>query len=191
MFLARRPSQATIEGFIQDSGALQLSYEPAEVRRAPSTGWSVDVILAPIGIGRSDFERARTALRNWKQFDLGWVELFPARAPVEVGSVVAVLVRHIGFWSLNGCRVVAVTEDQGPHVRFCVAYGTLTNHAESGEERFEVSMGRDSGEVTFRIDAVSQPRAALAYLGYPLVRHLQARFREDSVEAMKRAMVTP
>jgi len=184
MFFAKRPSQASIDRFIRDSRGLPLSYEPADVTNSPSTRWNLDSIVATIGAGRSDFDRARAALRNWRQFDLGWVELFPRRAPIEPGSGVAVLVRHVGFWSLNGCRVVTIGEDnESSHV----TYGTLTNHAESGQERFEVFMSQGSGEVTFRIQAVSRPRAALARLGYPVVRRLQARFRADSVEAMRRA----
>jgi hypothetical protein len=71
---------------------------------------------------------------------------------------------------------------------FGYAYGTLTNHAESGEELFEVSIDPASGEVRYRIRAASKPRAPLARLGYPIVRTLQARFRRDSVLAMRRAL---
>ena len=71
--------------------------------------------------------------------------------------------------------------------RFGFAYGTLTNHAESGEELFEVCLNPDSGAVVYRIRAVSRPRAALARIGYPVTRWLQARFRRDSAEAMRRA----
>jgi hypothetical protein len=41
--------------------------------------------------------------------------------------------------------------------------------------------------VKYRIRAISKPQAALARLGQPIVRALQARFRRDSVAAMKRA----
>jgi uncharacterized protein (UPF0548 family) len=189
MFFASRPSPDRIDTFIRDSHALPLSYEPNEIALTRTASrWNHDRIAAPIGNGHSDFDRACGALKAWKQFDLGWLELFPARPPVDVGTVVAVLITHLGFWSLNGCRVVSRNEDHGPSPRFSVSYGTLTNHAESGEERFEVSMDQDSREVTFRIRAVSRPRAALARLGYPVTRRLQARFGADALDAMKRAM---
>jgi hypothetical protein len=41
-------------------------------------------------------------------------------------------------------------------------------------------------EVTYRIRAVSKPRAALALAGYPITRLFQERFRRDSIAAMKR-----
>jgi uncharacterized protein (UPF0548 family) len=64
----------------------------------------------------------------------------------------------------------------------------LTNHAECGEEVFEVRLDPATGEVTYRIRAVSRPRAPLARLGYPLTRMLQARFRRDSAAAVRRAI---
>jgi uncharacterized protein (UPF0548 family) len=104
-----------------------------------------------------------------------------------VGTVVAVLIRHVGLWSLNGCRVVYDLGESDREIRFGFAYGTLTNHAEAGEELFEVRLDLQTGDVIYRIRAVSWPRAPLARLGRPIVRRLQARFRRDSVEAMKRA----
>ena len=56
------------------------------------------------------------------------------------------------------------------------AYGTLTNHAEEGEELFEVYLDPRTDEVMHRIRAVSRPGAALTRLGYPIAL-LQARFR--------------
>jgi hypothetical protein len=57
----------------------------------------------------------------------------------------------------------------------------------SGEELFEVFVDPRTDEVIYRIRATSRPRALLARVGQPIVRVLQARFRSDSVNAMKRA----
>jgi len=127
------------------------------------------------------------ALLAWKQFDIGWVETFPRDAPVAVGTVVAVVIRHLGFWSLNGCRVLYTVGSPDDVARFGFAYGTLTNHAESGEELFEVFIDPRTEDVVYRIRATSTPQAMLARFGQPIVRALQARFREHSVAAMKRA----
>ena len=186
MFLARRPSQLAIDRFLNVSQELPLSYGPVGIVRGEKARHDLDEAIVAIGRGKADFERARTALIAWKQFDIGWVELFPRHAPVAVGTVVAVLIRHLGFWSLNGCRVlyhVGSPDD----VRFGVAYGTLTNHAEAGEELFEVFVDPQTDEVIYRIRAASWPRAALAHVGQPIVRALQARFRRHSAAAMKRA----
>ena len=186
MFLARRPSQLAIDRFLNVSQELPLSYGPVGIVRGEKARHDLDEAIVAIGRGKADFERARTALIAWKQFDIGWVELFPRHAPVAVGTVVAVLIRHLGFWSLNGCRVlyhVGSPDD----VRFGVAYGTLTNHAEAGEELFEVFVDPETDEVIYRIRAASWPRAALAHVGQPIVRALQARFRRHSAAAIERA----
>ena len=140
-----------------------------------------------IGRGVEDYHRARAALAAWRQFEMDWVSLVPCSASTEPGTVVAVLVRHLGFWSLNGARVVYSIGDRHSGNQFGVAYGTLANHAERGEEIFEVSIDPDSGDVTYRIRAASWPRALLARIGYPITRLFQARFRRDSVAAMRRA----
>jgi len=188
MFLARRPPQRDLEEFIARSRDLPLSYNPIGIAKESPRGFNVDEASAVIGHGEQAFERAKLALTEWRHFDLGWVELFPRGVAIEPGSVVAVLVHHLGFWSINGCRVVYTLGDRRTGPSFGFAYGTLTNHAEMGEEIFEVSLVPESEEVVYRIRAVSKPRAMLARIGYPFTRMLQARFRRDSIAAMTRAV---
>ena len=188
MFLTHRPSQRELEEFIAASRQLSLSYGPIGIARESPAGFTVDEASAVVGNGKQSFERARIALSEWRHFELGWVELFPQSVLIEPGSVVAVLVHHLGFWSLNGCRVVYGIGDVQAGANFGFAYGTLTNHAEMGEESFEVLMEPDSEEVVYRIRAVSKPRAALARIGYPITRVFQERFRRDSIRALRRAI---
>lgn len=188
MFLLHQPTYSEIESFISASRDLPLSYEPIGIVKQPPSGYKADTARAVIGRGLDAFARAKQALRKWRQFELGWVELHPRATSIETGAVVAVLVRHAGCWSLNGCRVVYTVDDQGSRPTFGFAYGTLTNHAEMGEEIFEVSFDPRSEDVTYSILAVSKPRAALARLGYPYVRFCQSRFRRDSLAAMRRAI---
>ena len=125
---------------------------------------------------------------RWAHFDLGWLEVAPAGAPIVVGTNVAVIVRHLGFWSVNGCRIVNVIERSAPVPAFGFVYGTLETHAEAGEEIFLVSLSPASGDVTYSIRAASRARAPLARLGYPVTRAFQARFRRDSLRAMATAV---
>jgi uncharacterized protein (UPF0548 family) len=190
MFLTRRPSPFEIQRFIEASRGLSLSYDPVGLANQHPDGFAVDEQVALVGEGLEAFERAKAALADWRHFALGWVELFPADASVAAGTVVAVVVHHLGFWSMNGCRIVYGV---GSHLdlEFGFAYGTLTNHAESGEEIFKVSFDHDTARVTYSIRAVSRPRAPLARLGYPVTRSLQARFRRDSARALARAVASP
>ncbi|MFN2576149.1 MAG: DUF1990 family protein [Pyrinomonadaceae bacterium] len=187
MFLTHRPTKFEIEKFIDESSKLPLSYHPVGLSKDSPAGFNVDSTEAVVGHGAQEFAFARQALNEWRHFQLGWVELFPRTAATRSGTVVAVLVRHLGIWSLNGCRVVVEFSGEDEFSPFGFAYGTLTNHAEMGEESFEVSI-TESDVVTYRIRAVSRPRAALARLGYPFARFCQHRFRQDSLAAMRRAV---
>jgi len=185
MFFIRRPSSDTIERFLADSDDLPMSYGPVGLVQSGECR-SLDEASVVIGHGRADFERAKVALMEWQQFDLGWVELWPRHSPTTVGAVVAVLIKHLGFWSLNGCKVAYRADGNGSSA-FGYAYGTLPNHAESGEELFDVFLDPRTDDVIYRIRATSKPQAMLTWIGQPIVRALQARFRRDSAEAMRRA----
>ena len=187
MFFARRPSAQDVDRFLSESRELPLSYEPIGLAKAGRHGFNVDEQVALVGSGEAAFARAQTALLEWRHFDLGWVELFPKQASITPGTVVVVLVRHLGCWSLNGCRVAYQIGHPGDQ-EFGFSYGTLTNHAESGEEIFQVNFQPRTGEVSYVIRAVSKPRATLARLGYPVTRLLQSRFRRDSARAVRRAI---
>jgi len=186
--MLRQPSSRDIERFVRDSAALPLSYGPVGIVTSPPVGFDLDELTLTIGHGAAAFDRARAALEGWAHFTLGWVEISPRSAGTAIGTDVAVVIRHFGMWSMNGCRIVARVDEPS---RFGFSYGTLPNHAERGEELFEVTLDSRSGDVSYRIRAASQPRAALARLGYPLARILQAKCRRESADAMRRAVSMP
>src|SRR5713101_4850341 len=101
MFLLRRPSAQDVESVIAASRDLPLSYDPIGLAKRGGAGSNVDEQTAIVGSGEAAFGRATAALLEWKHVELGWVELFPKRAPIAPGTVVVVAVRHLGFWSLN------------------------------------------------------------------------------------------
>jgi uncharacterized protein (UPF0548 family) len=118
-------------------------------------------------------------------FQLGWVRVHDNAAPIRVGSAVAVLIRHFGFWSLNASRIVYVIDEER---RFGFAYGTLRDHAESGEERFCVEWDSDDS-VVYDLLSFSRPHQWPVKVLQPVARVLQKRFARDSMLAMKRAVV--
>jgi uncharacterized protein (UPF0548 family) len=187
VFLLHRPAAADVERFIAASRDLPLSYEPIGLAKTGGDGFQIDEHVGIVGSGEAAFARATRALIEWRHYELGWLDVSPKPAPIVPGTVVAVSVRHLGFWSLNGCRVVYSIGSPGDGT-FGFAYGTLANHAEAGEEIFQVSLDPDTGDVSYLIRAASKPRAVLARLGTPVVRRLQARFRRDSARALQRAI---
>ena len=188
MFLLARPSAEQINRYLASQQDQPFSYPQVGMTRghAPS-GYQADHNRIELGRGADVYATVVAALRQWEMFDLGWVTLRPVSALIEDGRIVCVCVRHCGFWSLNGCRIVYVIDDDGPVRRFGFAYGTLGDHAESGEERFAIEWNRRDDSVCYDILAYSRPRHPLARLGYPLTRMLQKRFARDSKAAMRRA----
>ena len=190
MFFFRKPSEDDARRFISSQGDLPFSYEEVGASRegAPPKGYVVDRYRVKLGEGPEVYERAKEALRTWRQFDLGWVRLLPPGAPIEVGTTVGVLARHYGVWSLNTARVVYLIEESGGVERFGFGYGTLPGHGERGEERFLVEWRPEDSAIYYDVLAFSRPKHPLVWLGYPFVRLLQRRFSRDSKEAMARVV---
>jgi uncharacterized protein (UPF0548 family) len=188
MFLFSEPSEDKIRQFLARQAASRFSYSAvgATAEDSAPRGFVVDHNRIQLGSGELVWKSAVAAVNSWRMFQLGWTRLCWPDAPIAMSTNVAVLIRHFGFWSLNACRVVYVIDESiGPVRRYGFAYGTLLDHAESGEERFMVERHEDDS-VWYDIFAFSRPRAWQARVGYPIARWLQRRFARDS----KRAMVS-
>jgi uncharacterized protein (UPF0548 family) len=189
MFLLTKPSARQIQNFIAARRDVPFSYpEVGATRTTPPQGYNVDHSRVQLGVGEHCFKRAVSAIRNWKQFDLGWVAALPADTPVEVNATVGVLARHFGFWSLNVARVVYLIDETGPIEKIGFAYGTLATHVERGEERFTVEWHRDDDSVWYDILAFSRPNKAIVKVGSAYARSLQKRFAQDSLKVMTEAV---
>jgi uncharacterized protein (UPF0548 family) len=187
MFLIRRPSAHTIDLFLSSQQRLGFSYtEVGATRDQTPPGYTVDHNRILLGRGHDPFLRAVQLLQSWAMFDVGWVEVVPPNTPIEANATVAVLVHHAGFWSLNACRVVYVlSEDRSAGF----AYGTLQDHAESGEERFSIEWSAQDDTVWYDILAFSRPQQWQARVALPLTRMLQKKFARDSKAAMAKAFL--
>jgi len=150
--------------------------------------FTVDHNRILLGHGTSVWNKARDAIRRWEMFNLDWITLYWPSTPIRAGENVAVLARCLNCYWLNGCRIVYVVENSGRMHRFGFAYGTLEDHAESGEERFTVEWNRETDEVWYDILAFSRPHQFVVRIGYPFARRLQKRFAYDSKLAMVKAV---
>lgn len=120
MFFLKEPSREGIRRSMDSQKSLPFSYTEVGASRegvAPP-GYVVDRYRVRLGEGQEAYARAGDALREWRQFDLGWVRLLPSGAPLEAGVTVGVLARHYGFWSLNPARIVYLVEETGEVERF-------------------------------------------------------------------------
>jgi uncharacterized protein (UPF0548 family) len=189
MFLLKKPDDVFIRRFLETQEGEPFSYpEVGASGGAAPRGYNIDHNRVLLGDGYETFLGAIEALKSWKMFDFAWVKLCQPDTPVAEGMTVAVLVRHLGFWSLNACRIVYLIEEKGEVERYGFAYGTLPAHAERGEERFSVEYHRAGGEVWYDLYAFSKPGHALARAGYPFSRSLQKRFARESKNAMVKAV---
>jgi uncharacterized protein (UPF0548 family) len=189
MFLLTKPSEERIRRFIDSQRALPFSYPDVGATLSSSPAlYTVDHNRIELGRDAETFNRAVRAIRQWKMFDMPWIRLCWPNTGIEVGETVAVLARHLGFFSLNACRIVSVIDTDDAIKRFGFAYGTLPDHAERGEERFTVEWDGENDAVSYDILAFSRPGSILAKLGYPFARRLQKKFAADSKRAMFEAV---
>lgn len=140
-----------------------------------------DASATVLGQGDALFAVARQALERWAMFDLGWVRVANPAIQIERGAAVAVEAYTFGLWTLNISRIVEVVDRAGC---FGFVYATTAGHVEFGEERFLIAQDED-GTVRYRLEAVSRPRAGLAWMGYPVTRYFQRRFARESHARMK------
>jgi uncharacterized protein (UPF0548 family) len=188
MFSLSKPQRHSIVAFIAAQRNQKFSYaEVGGSRRCAPRGYTVDHNRVNLGEGIETFESAKVAIRQWKMFDIPWLDLCWPDTPIEPGATVAVLVSHLGFWSMNACRIVYVIDERGPSERYGFAYGTLPDHRERGEERFTVEFHPDDQTVWYDLYAFSRP-SMLARLAYPFSRAVQKRFARASKAAMQKAV---
>lgn len=182
MFTITEPSDDDVAELIARQRNLEFTYpEVGGTNATPPSGFKVDHNRIQLGHGEATYQRAVDALKKWRQFELGWVNIVPRGVAIEVGATVAVKARAFGTWSLSAARVVYVIDESR---RFGFAYGTLPDHVECGEERFLIEWLADDS-VWYDIFAFSKPRHPLVRLSSPLARLLQKRFARESLLIMK------
>ena len=193
MLLLREPSDESVRRFLDGQRSLPFSYPEvgASQGRAPA-GYAVNHNRGRLGTGPQSFARAVEAMGRWKMYETGWTRLCWPDASISEGTVVGVAGRHLGFSSLNACRIVYVYEDEEPTLkRYGFAVGTLPGHVERGEERFTVEWHEADDAVYYEVFAFSRPAHPLVKAAQPLARRIQKQFALDSLQSMAKAVARP
>jgi len=182
MFRITEPTDSDVAKFISSQRNLDFTYaEVGATINKPPAGYTVDNNRVLLGNGERIYSAAVAVLKEWKQFDLGWLAVVPRGVQTEVGEMVVVKARALGTWSLNATRVIFVIDEPK---RFGYAYGTLPGHIECGEERFLIEWLNDDS-VWYDILAFSRPRHPLVRASYPFARMLQKKFARESMRRVK------
>lgn len=175
MLSLKPPAPERLRGWLESWRDESLSYTP------PLTdGFIADEHAVRLGSGNEAYRMACEALDAWVMFPK-WAEV--SRLEVkgqEVGQIVAMVTRIGGLWWVNPCRILRRCDSANTHG---FVYGTLSEHAECGEEQFIIEHRLDDS-VWYVIRAFSHPRHWMAWLGFPLARWWQCRFVRDSQRRM-------
>ena len=178
-----RPSTSDLRALAERGATDPLTYEPVGISAMspPPPEFRLDRWSRTLPVGA--FDRATEAIRTW-QVHRGAGIVVEAAGPPAVGSVVAMAAPlPLGYIELV-CRVVEVVDQPD---RFGFTYGTLSVHAERGEESFTVHR-RPDDSITFDIVAASRPRHVLARMFPPVARRLQLAATNRYFAAMEAAV---
>lgn len=185
----QKPSLETVRQFLVNESQRGFTYSAvgATAGTLPS-GFTVDHNRVKLGEGEAVFQSAKSAIHNWKQFKLGWVDAWTPEETLRPGQMVGVLGRAVGFWWLNSSRIIYVINETKPGARFGFAYGTLPGHVMCGEERFLVEWDHADNSVWYDVLAFSKANHILTRIGYPAVRRTQKQFGRDTTACMVQAV---
>ena len=182
------------------------NFDPARLPElAAAHGWHHDDRRQPLPpeppgepVPGGSFERAKALMRDYAFADGSAVHaIFEQDAPLE-GRDMLLVGRFLGLDFRLGVRVAGVVDEEraeaGRPVRvwgWC--YRTLRGHLERGQMSYEVRKWLDTGEVEFRIAAVSHRARVgnpLVRLGFALLgRREQLKFYDHTSEVMARRTV--
>ncbi|HET7574915.1 MAG TPA: DUF1990 family protein [Solirubrobacterales bacterium] len=188
---------------LADLARRPVNFEPAELEAAPGgAGWRVDEMIEPLpheapGPPREggSWPVAKRMLDDYQLADPLAVSgvYFPGRS--LAGRDILLKVRYGPLRFRVGVRIAEPREEtvelDGREVlRYGWSYRTLEGHFEAGEMRYELRKWLDSGDVEFRLRAVSRPARSgplVPRLGFRLVgRPRQLRFYRQVCRRVRR-----
>jgi len=194
MFLLHKPSASALDNILQKQAMLGPTYHEIGLTRNgnyPASGYHVHQVERCLGRGVETFAQAASAVRDWKNFSMGWITLHPAVPAIVENADLIVCAHHAMIWSINACRIIYVIDEHDRESkRFGFGYGTLPVHSEQGEERFLLRWDAKSDQVIYEITAFSRPNSLLVRLGWPVAVLIQNQFRLESITALSDSLNT-
>ena len=195
MFVLRPPSDERVRGMLARVATAETTCEHPGVTRgsldAAPAGYTLDAYAVELGRGAAVFEGARAAIAGFEHYPASFSRVVPFEGALREGLVFGTVATHFGFASVHPCRVAFVLDEvsEDGARRFGFGLVTLPGHIARGEECFSVAIEGPEERVRLEVRAISRPADLLAWIGRPVLRAFQARFRRELVSGM-RARVT-
>jgi uncharacterized protein (UPF0548 family) len=194
-----------IERRLEALACAPVNYDPAAVNLDdPPQGWHVDDRCQPLAseppgepAPGGSWEVARRLIEGYEFADPSVVRAHYNPGAPLLGRTMLLELRALNLLSVHvGVRVVDVYDEirerSGREARvFGWAYRTLQGHVESGQMDWQVWKWHDSGEVQFRVHAVSRTAAIanpIIRLGFWLLRAHERAVFLDSTETRMRSL---
>lgn len=175
------PSKEKVQVFLKDQSTKSFNYQAIlGTKKEGIVGYDNDHNFIEIGKLQKNWDQAKAALNEWRQFPVPWTKIESSSEKIKEGLTVGVYFKIFGLWWINSARVVYTIDEPN---KFGYAYGTLPGHLESGEECFWIERD-DNGMISYHIRAFSKPDHFLVRLAYPIARMFQKKFVKESLKAM-------
>lgn len=181
MFRPIAPSQARLAGVLERSAPLELTYREvgATVYGEQPDGYHHDVFRR--FVPDADFDRGVRAVSTWAGHHGAGALMVPSVPSTKLGTSMAFGIRVFGLWFVAACRIVGVVDEEDV---YGIAYGTLPEHPERGEEIFLVR--RLDGGLEFEVRSFSRPNSPLVWVSGPIGRFLQRTMTKRYLDALVR-----
>jgi uncharacterized protein (UPF0548 family) len=198
-------NDASIERRLAELAERPVNYDPGQLDlENPPKGWHVDDRCQPLPsevpgepLPDGSWEIARRLIRGYEFADPSLVRAhYDPERPLE-GRDMLLELRALNLVSVHvGVRVVRVYDEvrerDGRQARvFGWAYRTLEGHVERGQMDWQVWKWEDTGEVQFRVYAVSRPASVsnpIIRIGFWLLRDHERAVFLDSTDTRMRSL---
>lgn len=195
------PWPGRLESQVDRLAELPLTFHRSEIRAAMGDAWLIDDYTQTLPAERpgepltdGSFSRAQRILADYDFTDPRRVRGFYRAGGPLAGRDMLLELRYLFVRLRIGVRVGALTDerlevDGKPVLVWGLGYGTLLGHLERGWIDYELWKWLDTGEIEFRIRAVSQKaeiRNPILRAGFAVVgRRQQIRFARRCGERME------
>jgi uncharacterized protein (UPF0548 family) len=199
-------SQPRLRARLAKLADVPVNYDAASLDLAhPAPGWDVDDLRQPLvteppgePVPGGSFEIAGQLIRGYEFADPSLVRAtYDPDSPL-LGRDMLLELRALGLISIHvGVRIVSVDDEprtvDGRPVRvFGWAYRTLQGHVEQGQMEWHVWKWLDTGEVEFRVHAVSRIASIpnpVVWIGFHLLHNYERKLFLSSTERRMRELV--